>query len=323
VELLVVIAIIGILIALLLPAVQAAREAARRSQCLNNLKQIGLGMHNYHDIHKTLMVGAYACCWGTWKVALLPFIEQKNLFDIYEHAPKGTGSDGFPDPPNPRPWRNRYNHPANLPVTSADISVFRCPSDTANQPISPTFQGVTYRIQSHNYAANYGNTVIWYTEGSAHPADPTLIHRGAPFDYVRASGSWMEVHPTRARNFASILDGLSNTLMVSEVIIGQGSDLRGFSWWGDASGFTTYLPPNSPLPDRIYTASYCRNLPPNPPCDVSTSTDPTNFASRSRHPGGVQSVMCDGSARFFSDSIDLGVWRAISTARGGEAVSFQ
>ncbi len=310
VELLVVIAIIGILIALLLPAVQAAREAARRSQCLNNLKQIALGIHNYHDVHKALMVGAYACCWGTWKVALLPFIELNNLFQLYEHGPKGTGSDGFPDPPNPRPWRNRYAHPVNLPVTTAVIPTFLCPSDMPNNPIG--------QIKSHNYAANYGNTVIWYTEGAAHPADPTVVNRGAPFDWVRASGSWLEVHPTRSRNFSAIMDGLSNTLLIGEVIIGQGSDLRGFSWWGDASGFTTYLAPNSPLPDRIYTATYCVNRPPNPPCDVSTSTEPTNFAARSRHPGGVQVALCDGSGRFISNTIDLAVWRALGTARGGE-----
>src|SRR5262245_319491 len=84
VELLVVIAIIGVLVALLLPAVQSAREAARRSQCTNNLKQISLAMHNYADVYvSALPVGEYQCCWGTWLVGLLPFTEQKNLFDKY------------------------------------------------------------------------------------------------------------------------------------------------------------------------------------------------------------------------------------------------
>src|SRR5512134_1942205 len=85
VELLVVIAIIGILIALLLPAVQAARESARRTQCNNNLKQIALGMHNYADTYGgTFPVGEYSCCWGTWLVGLLPYVEQKTLYDQYK-----------------------------------------------------------------------------------------------------------------------------------------------------------------------------------------------------------------------------------------------
>ena len=314
VELLVVIAIIGILIALLLPAVQAAREAARRTQCLNNLKQISLAVHNYHDANRAIMVGAYSCCWGTWKVALLPYIEQQPLFQLYEHGPKGTASDGFGDPPSARPWRNRYNHPVNLPVTTAQIATFLCPSDRPNAPI--------LEIKSHSYAGNYGNTVIWFTEGAKHPSDSTLVHMGAPFDWVRlASDGWMERGGGRSQNFSAITDGLSNTMLFGEVIIGQGRDLRGFSWWGDASGFTTYMPPNSPLPDRIYTDYDCQNVKPNPPCDVATSAEPTNFAARSRHPGGVQVSFCDGSARFISDTIDLKVWRALSTARGSEPLS--
>ena len=312
VELLVVIAIIGILIALLLPAVQAAREAARRAQCLNNLKQISLAVHNYHDANRAIMVGAYGCCWGTWKVAMLPYIEQQPLFQLYEHGPKGTASDGYGDPPSPRPWRNRYSHPVNMRVTTVQIPTFLCPSDRPNAPIGD--------IKSHSYAANYGNTVIWYTEGRAHPSDSTLVHMGAPFDWVRV-GAVPEVGGGRSQNFSAITDGLSNTLLFGEVIIGQGRDLRGFSWWGDASGFTTYMPPNSPLPDRIYTDYYCQNVKPNPPCDVSTSAEPTNFASRSRHPGGVQVSFCDGSARFISETIDLKIWRALSTARGSEPIS--
>src|SRR5947207_4218675 len=83
VELLVVIAIIGVLVALLLPAVQSAREAARRSQCLSNLKQVSLAMHNYESAYGRLPVGAYGCCWGTWQVSVLPYLEQVNLFSLY------------------------------------------------------------------------------------------------------------------------------------------------------------------------------------------------------------------------------------------------
>ena len=98
VELLVVIAIIGILVALLLPAIQAAREAARRSQCTNNLKQLGIAIHNYHDTYKQLPVGNHSCCWGTWQMSILPFIEERQLGEMYTWMPKvvnGVPKDVF------------------------------------------------------------------------------------------------------------------------------------------------------------------------------------------------------------------------------------
>src|SRR5262245_23043547 len=97
VELLVVIAIIGILVALLLPAIQAAREAARRSQCTNNLKQLGLAMMNYHDTNKRLPFGNYSCCWGTWQMSILAFIEEQQLGDLYTWTPKQLTDQGFWD----------------------------------------------------------------------------------------------------------------------------------------------------------------------------------------------------------------------------------
>jgi len=297
VELLVVIAIIGILIALLLPAVQAAREAARRSQCTNNLKQLGVGMHNYHDTYRKLPIGAFSCCWGTWKVPVLPYIEQQALFEIYAEGPKCD--DSVP---------NRYGHAVNLPVTTArGLSAFYCPSDQPHNPIG--------NIQSHNYVVNFGNT--------AYDQQANLngvIFGQAPFRRVTSNciGGTGKV----CYDFASILDGLSNTLLTSEVIIGQGRDLRGFSWWSDACQFTTYLTPNSPLPDRIYTTYYCNNTRPNPPCAASTATDPTMFAARSRHPGGVMAGKCDGSVDFISETIDIATWRALSTSQGGEMINY-
>jgi prepilin-type processing-associated H-X9-DG protein len=259
-------------------------------------------MHNYHDTYNSLPIGAFSCCWGTWKIGVLPYIEQQALADLYVHGPKC--SDVIP---------NRYGHAVNLPVTTAQgLSAFYCPSDMPNSPIGD--------IQSHNYAVNYGNTHYGQTNlriGS--PGDLSYVDFGqAPFRRVTSNciGGKDEV----SREFSFMLDGLSNTLMVGEVIIGQGTDLRGFSWWSDASQFTTYLGPNSPEPDRIYSATYCNTAKPNPPCAVSTATYPTMFAARSRHPGGVQVALCDGSTDFFSETIDLRVWRALSTAQGGEAI---
>lgn len=287
IELLVVIAIIAILIALLLPAVQQAREAARRSQCKNNLKQIGLAMHNYHDVYNTFPNGRYGCCWGTWLVAILPYVEQANLYQLYEQDRKyGIPVDDA-----------RYGHAANLPVTTKRISVYTCPSDTPNSPIG--------NITSHNYAVNYGNTS--YGQGDLNG----VVFRGAPFRNAQSG---------KPSTFADFQDGTSNTLLVAEVIQGQGSDLRGFAWWGDASGFETYLSPNDSQPDRIYSASYCNTGGTNPPCAVSTSTNPTMFAARSRHVGGVQVTLGDGSSRFISENIDLNTWRALSTTQGAEVI---
>jgi prepilin-type N-terminal cleavage/methylation domain-containing protein len=300
VELLVVIAIIGILIALLLPAVQAAREAARRSQCSNNLKQLGLAFQNYHDANKSLMVGCYECCWGTWKVALLPYIEQKNLFALYSKVIFQVN-----DPTNVYRYSsgNMAGVHENRTVTSTRISAFECPSDTPNAPIPP--------IRSHNYAANYGNTT-W--------AQPT------PFQGVKFGGAPFKiVGPSTAQTvtrFGDIRDGLSRTMLAAEVVQGRNSDLRGFSWWGDASGFETFQGPNSSIPDRIYTAGFCVNLPEeNLPCAVSTAAEPTMFGSRSRHPSGVQVVFGDGSSTFINEAIAINTWRALSTSMGSEIIS--
>ena len=294
VELLVVIAIIGILVALLLPAVQAAREAARRMQCGNNMKQIGLAMHNYHDVYKNFPAGSWGCCWGTWMIAIQPFMEQRQLFEQYSFHRKWG---------NPAPDDQRYSSAVNLPVTRTRLQAHTCPSDMKNAPIS--------NITSHNYAANFGNT------GYAAPATLNGVrYDQAPFAYIGGTADLGKIV-----GLASILDGTSNTMMVAEVLQGLGSDLRGFVWWGDASSFSAYLTPNSALPDRIYTAGYCQNLPlRNLPCAVSSATDPTMFAARSRHPGGVQVTLCDASTRFVSSTIALNTWRAIGSSQGGETV---
>jgi prepilin-type N-terminal cleavage/methylation domain-containing protein len=313
VELLVVIAIIGILIALLLPAVQAAREAARRSQCQNNLKQLGVAMHNYHDTNKWLPpgTGASPCCWGTWQPLILRFLEQEAVAESYRNW---GGTDPGP----------RYGAAPNTTnVTTKRFVTLTCPSDIPNAPIS--------NITSHNYAVNFGNTS--YGRHATLGSGATAVRYGqAPFRpgiylisdpnvTITTEGGY-QVRPQRGTPLGEILDGTSNTFMLAEVLQGQGRDLRGFTWWGDASNFTTYLAPNSPLPDRIYTATYCNNQPKqNLPCAVSTGTDPTMFAARSRHAGGVQVVLCDGSARFVRGSIAIGVWRALSTSRGAETVT--
>jgi prepilin-type processing-associated H-X9-DG protein len=123
---------------------------------------------------------------------------------------------------------------------------------------------------------------------------------------------------------AEILDGTSNTMMVGEVVQGRGTDLRGFSWWGGASGFVTFIGPNSRQPD-VVTGGLCNSPTPhplNPPCiTTSTNTLPRMMGSRSRHPGGVQVSFCDGHTTFIKNTISINLWRAISTSRGSEALN--
>ncbi len=297
IELLVVIAIIAILIALLLPAVQQAREAARRAQCKNNLKQLGLAMQNYHDTHLGYPVGQYSCCWGTWMVAILPYTEQGPL------SKKWVNREMFDIPTA----NSRYSGTNNLPVTRNRLKELTCPSDQNNSPI--------LAITSHNYAANFGNT--YWTQGTYNG----VTFGGAPFVYSGGGAGNTTVQSKNAK-MGDVRDGTAMTMLLGEVLQGTGTDLRGFSWWGDASHFTAHFQPNSPQPDRIYTAGYCVNSPrDNLPCAVSTGADPTRFNARSRHVGGVHIAMCDGSARFANQNLSLQVWRALSTARGKETVT--
>jgi prepilin-type N-terminal cleavage/methylation domain-containing protein len=305
VELLVVIAIIGLLVALLLPAIQAARESARRMQCSNNLKQIGVAMQNYHDVYRTLPVGSFGCCWGSWLVALMPYVERSNLYQEYDQNGKWDIPDGS----------YRYAGSRNIGVTRQRIDAYTCPSDI---PAEETNWG---GITSHNYGVNYGNTGFVNQSYIGPDADAVanvngVVFGGAPFTIGDATSR------KAAYNLAAITDGTSQTLLVSELIQGHSVDLRGFAWWAFGSGFMTYLAPNSNQPDVMQSAGYCNNTAPlNPPCiGPHTAAQPMTWASRSRHPGGVQSVLCDGATRFISQDIALATWRALGTSRGGESL---
>jgi prepilin-type N-terminal cleavage/methylation domain-containing protein/prepilin-type processing-associated H-X9-DG protein len=301
VELLVVIAIIGILVALLLPAVQAARESARRAQCINNEKQESLAVLNYESAKGGLPVGLYECCWGTWQMGVLPYIEESALRNAYENY-------GGNDPKGPE-----YKAEPNFTnVTSKRLALASCPSDKISAPWPYGKSGLT----KHNYVGNYGSTGI---ENNLFEKDPGwnqvavlngVQYQGAPFECKKSI------------RLKKITDGTSNTLLLSEVIQGEGVDLRGLTWWGDAAGFSTYLAPNSSQPDVAVYAYYCNKTDNDLlPCVQQSSANPSMFAARSRHPGGVNAAMCDGSVRFVIDDIDTAVWRALSTTHGAEAIS--
>ena len=298
VELLVVIAIIGVLVALLLPAVQAAREAARRVQCTNNLKQVGLALQMYESAKGKLPDGNDGCCQGTWANYILPYLEEGNLL--------GTWTDG-----------SNYTSAANRSFITTRIAAYTCPSDIPNAPT----QTANIPIPNHNYAANYGNT----TTGQADWVDVRFL--GAPFGNVDPDETGRILMGNV--KFKSITDGLSNTMLISEVVQGQGKDLRGrVVGYSGGANFTTWNTPNSPLPDILASAAYCDLAEPlNPPCTALGATggnppfNPRLNSSRSRHPGGVNSLLADGSVHLHNDDVELQVWRALSTTAGDEVVS--
>jgi hypothetical protein len=126
----------------------------------------------------------------------------------------------------------------------------------------------------------------------------------------------------KVTKFQQITDGLSKTLMFSETVQGRDNDLRGFTWWGWGAGFETSLPPNANSPDRMQNIAYCVIADPeNPPCiGHSQPFNVMRAAARSRHPGGVNVVVCDGAGRFVSDDVDENLWLAAGSTQGGEAV---
>ena len=326
VELLVVIAIIGILVGLLLPGVQAAREAARRMHCQNNLKQLGLAMHNHESTWKHFPAGVIRKRWDqqpTWSEGhwgwgaianLLPYFEETALHEkLHLDMPLLGAPPTFPI------------LDAHVDLVDKKVSLLLCPSDLETV-LDP-------RYAPENYVACLGS-------GLASPRTQAGSDRDA-------DGVFYVNSDTRTRD---ITDGLANTLAMSESIIGPGgagpdgfvtstrpvhsedywsalmpwvsptlSDsacasatafgvTRGNAWapTSHLSGFfNAYLPPNSDTPD----------------CIVHFSFSPGWVAARSRHTGGVNVLLCDGSVRMMTESTDLELWRALATRDGHEVIT--
>lgn len=300
VELLVVITIIGILIALLLPAVQAAREAARRLQCGSNLKQIGVAMHNYESQNGTFPIGVSLIQeWPYLLHRLLPFIEQQSYYDAL-HGPKFDVVV---------PWKGPSTWPTL--INGLSLPMLLCPSDG----MGGDFGGdkVTYWLPKTNYLGIFSGLNLY--EGRFAPN----VSQIAVFRYDVSTP------------IADIRDGISNTMAVAEYLKGIDSpqDVRG-SFWTTRAGtqlLSVTLGPNSPSPD-VELEYFCpysgtHNQPEaNLPCTQGTDYD--SYASpRSRHPGGVHALLCDGSVHFIPNGIETTTWRSLGWIADGAAVSVE
>lgn len=306
IELLVVIAIIGVLIALLLPAVQSAREAARRSQCVNNFKQIGLALHNYHGTNNAFPIGrmgsGYSYASGepnrrTWVMSILPDLEQGPLYNAINFH-----------------WS--FYVLQNTTIIRTTINAYQCPSDTPSQ----ASLGNAYLRTKGNVAANWGNSHFWQNESGRDGTDPY----SGPYGVVKYLGAPFQ--PNKSTNLRDMTDGTANTMLIGEVIAGKetssSADHRGDIWNDDynCAMFMAYTTPNSPIPDQMGTnAIYCGyGTLNNPVCKTGT---PAFNTARSRHSGGVNILFGDGSVRFVKNSIAPEIWRALSSPQGGEVVS--
>ena len=328
VELLVVIAIIGILIALLLPAVQAAREAARRTQCSNNLKQIGLGLHNYHDTYKTFtfsyMIDPSNLNVQMWGVRILPYIEQGPIYDQWNNETlpiNEAAALGF----------NAAVVAKNVQLIQTPLEVFVCPSTPGSAQdrlydswVPADFGGpgvppmdLTWRAAPSDYSVTggvfSGFRTIAYT-GKPGPADShgALNPWAAPIDDSLMSP------------IAAIRDGTSNTSMIAERVGGPTIYLKGgqpapidayMQHLYNGGGWGDFLNGEHWLGGSLYDGTWGAGA--GGPCGINC-TNRRSDGFYSFHPGGCQFLLCDGSVRFVSETVAQYVLASLVTRQGDE-----
>lgn len=327
VELLVVIAIIGVMVGLLLPAVQAAREAARRMSCSNNMRQVSLALHNYESTFRIFPGLPLTSQYGySVQAQLLPYIEQAGLQDLIDfRVPLMTGAGGA-----------QQLNPLLAAAAEKQVPTFRCPSDPSpgifrsnSVTAGQSFAGTNYMVCTGSGVNTYYDTRVrtdglffWGSKSSFKDCidgvsntvafAETILgedleitgarpQKAPPLYMARFPGGGMG---TPGQGFTGA-PGHNPDLEVQVAAVTAWSGFRGGAWiWGreHTSTFNTYLTPNHRAPDTHRNGFGW-------------------FAPRSRHPGGAQVGMLDGSVTFITDSIELQTWRALGTAQGGEVLS--
>ena len=309
VELLVVVTIIGLLIALLLPAVQAAREAARRVQCANNLKQLGLALSNYENMHGMYPPGhgfVPASDYGTgkssenvwsWPARLFPYVDQESLANVTDWSENACNSQS-----------------ANTKsIKAIQVPAFLCSSDVGSRIRKN--EGKACKTPDGSLATGFGGRISYggnYGQGQMEAAK-------------RVPGVFGFNSTIRV---SEIYDGTSNTLALSELLVGHACTVRGVHSFQEGPVIMVDYSPNDPTPDLVRWCDPADGLSnAAAPCLWSSGnwgtlsqTNMVLHTSRSAHPGGVQTVLCDGSVHFVNQTIALSVWQALSTPAGGEAV---
>ncbi|WP_236696491.1 DUF1559 family PulG-like putative transporter [Rhodopirellula islandica] len=301
VELLVVIAIIAILVGLLLPAVQAAREAARKVQCSNNLKNIGLALHNYESVYRTLPWGAKGGWGPSWTTDILAFLEQTQLAEIVPYGEPGGPTGGLPE-------SVRFRQLATAPVM-----VFRCPSQLGPTALSQPTDKIDGRVRN-TYLGNGGSDVNWNDHsifGTTGFDRGNGVFRATDFCHITSAGDVCDNRPDQKPiNFAGILDGLSNTLMIGETRYIDDHEC------GVCDHFMLYHEDFDTQNGQDFSEALCSlrqgfNL-------RDVSKDDLQMSLGSYHPGGLHLLMCDGSVRFTSDSLNEEVRHAIGSRNNKE-----
>ncbi|HET6572620.1 MAG TPA: DUF1559 domain-containing protein [Fimbriiglobus sp.] len=298
IELLVVIAIIAILIGLLLPAVQKVREAAARSQCMNNIKQLGLAMHNHNDAFGTLPQGVRAGWGHSWTLDVLPFIEQDNLYKVCPTPFNDSGSFGGTD----------ARSIAIRRLVRTPVKTFKCPSSPAPAIESANVNGLTGRATSNYLACAGGNA------RNDNRATNGMDRSNGMFIAVRYDGTrWQNAKKPIA--IQQVSDGTSNTVMVAEAEY-ELSKARGCTicdrflyFHSDADGSG-----GSDFSEALGSTYYQMN-------NKGISNNARECSFGSFHTGGINVGFGDGSVHFVSQSISLTTWRALGSSNGGEVVN--
>ncbi len=307
-ELLVVIAIIGTLVGLLLPAVQSARESARRMRCTNNLKQISLAVHNYESAYTRYCTGSYGYIdneskpepWmrRSWYFHILPYIEQQPLYDLYnEHYQ--------------RPVVRGTHDYTNLPAKTTIVATLMCPDDQNNPKVHNGSNAGNQQGFHGNYVGNGGNNYFNVDANGNYVLEECMNLNGI-------------FPPLKAIRSSEVSDGTSNTLMFSEIRLVPdgamgtgGEDIRGrlLNCRHTGALFSTLYSPNTTQPDRH---NYCISTL-YAPC--TRTTNKNLVSARSYHGGsGVCISFCDGSVNFAPNNIDVEIFHAIGSRNGMEEI---